>query len=109
MTLVDSLDSILMLYSYAGLLENRLKWQIFERREPSSNNLAAPPGNQVNSEKADVEKQRDQHPPREPAEAREERVVNDTKAKMNVMSGLSIILTFMSIIVAFAYVSHILS
>ncbi|KAF5348543.1 hypothetical protein D9756_009585 [Leucocoprinus leucothites] len=106
MSLVDSLDSILMLYSYAGLLEGRFRWRIFEPRTPPEEIQQATESPQnVDPEKLDVEKDQEKHLPQEsqaadPAKA--DRVVNETKAKMNVMSGLSIVLTLMSILVAFA-------
>ncbi|KAJ3571517.1 hypothetical protein NP233_g3699 [Leucocoprinus birnbaumii] len=99
MSMIDSLDSILMLYSYAGLLENRIKWQIFEPKTTSNE-----PVKGDSSEKVDAEKVCETHPPPQvtvnPVE--EDRVATETKTKMNVMSGLSIVLTFMSILVAFA-------
>ena len=84
MTLIDSLDSILMLYSYAGFPER--KFTLFvkrcEIRSPS------PPG-----ETPLVEHESDLD------EDRPEKI--DTRVKMNAMSGLSIILTLMSILIAF--------
>ena len=87
MTLIDSLDSILMLYSYTGFPER--KFALFVKRDkfesPSS------PGATPLVE----------HEP-DPDEDRPEKI--DMRVKMNAMSGLSIILTLMSILVAFRYV-----
>jgi len=86
MTLIDSLDSILMLYSYTGFPER--KFALFikqdELRSPS------PLGETALAE-------------HEPGldEDRPEKI--DMRVKMNAMSGLSIILTLMSILVAFRY------
>jgi len=109
MSLVDSLDSILMLYSYTGLLEDRRRWRIFrpkiipeqtERTDPSSNRP-------LHEGVINQEKDEDKTSPPEvvnPATC-DNRTVRDTRKKMNVMSGLSIVLTLMSILVAFAYVT----
>jgi len=114
MSLVDSLDSILMLYSYAGLLEDRHRWRIFRpkiiseqtvRTDPSSNR---PIHEGITSQEKDEEKDEEKTSPLEvvdPAAACDNRTVQDTRKKMNVMSGLSIVLTSMSILVAFAYVT----
>jgi high-affinity nickel-transport protein len=87
MTLIDSLDSILMLYSYTGFPER--KFALFVKRVESG--LPNSPG---------------EAPPVEPApnvdEDRPEKI--DMRVKMNAMSGLSIVLTLMSILVAFRYV-----
>jgi len=103
MSLVDSLDSILMLYSYTGLLEDRCRWRIFrpkiipeqtERTDPSSNRPLH----------EGVINQENKTSPSEvvnPATC-DNGTVRDTRKKMNVMSGLSIVLTLMSILVAFA-------
>ncbi|KAF9451826.1 NicO-domain-containing protein [Macrolepiota fuliginosa MF-IS2] len=104
MTLVDSLDSILMLYSYAGLLENPSRWRIIENKDMPTVLEEEETNRQTRSQ---PEEKDDTHDPEktsgEPqAQVPEERIETETKAKMNVMSGLSIILTLMSIMVAFA-------
>ncbi|KAG6849927.1 hypothetical protein H0H93_003456 [Arthromyces matolae] len=130
MTLVDSTNSILMLYSYAGLTERSSS--SIERRAPKSldelpteaqekdenNNL---PGTHLphphkesgdhtglsvevtvvppSSAPADAEAAL--RPPNVPLDHHEAKVLHDKEVKMNVMSGISIILTIMSILVAF--------
>ncbi|KAE9392833.1 NicO-domain-containing protein [Gymnopus androsaceus JB14] len=74
MTLVDSLDSILMLYSYSGFPER--SFRIIEKK--NSNNSLGVEG------------------PTDPESSRSMRV------KQNAISGLSIILTIMSILLAFS-------
>ena len=87
MTLIDSFDSVLMLYSYTGFPER--KFALFVKRSefgsPSSQGESplVPHGSDLN-------------------EDRPEKI--DMRVKMNAMSGLSIILTLMSILVAFRYV-----
>jgi len=84
MTLIDSLDSVLMLYSYTGFPEH--KPVLFVERggfcSPYSPEETPPVGR---------EQGRD--------EDRPEKI--NMRVKMNAMSGLSIILTLMSILVAF--------
>jgi high-affinity nickel-transport protein len=86
MTLIDSLDSILMLYSYTGFPER--KFALFvQRGEPRS------PGSPIEASLVAHEPNLD--------EDRPEKI--DIRVKMNAMSGLSIVLTVMSILVAFRY------
>ena len=85
MTLVDSLDSILMLYSYTGFPER--KFALFVK--PNEFSSASSPGDTPLAG-------------HEPDEDRPEKV--DMRVKMNAMSGLSIILTLISILVAFRFV-----
>ncbi|KAJ4482027.1 NicO-domain-containing protein [Lentinula aciculospora] len=90
MTLIDSLDSILMLYSYTGFPERCLR--IFEEKgldQGASN----PDGVE---RKANV----DSEPKLEPES--EKQVARNDQVKQNAISGLSILLTLMSIIVAFS-------
>lgn len=87
MTLVDSLDSVLMLYSYTGFPES--KFALFVKREEIRS--PNPPG-----EAPLVGHELD------PDEDRPEKI--NMRVKMNAISGLSIILTLMSILVAFRYV-----
>ena len=131
MTLVDSVDSILMLYSYAGFPQR--SWTLFERstrsdapdmiaeqniaevqgdiltKSESLQNLDGTASLQTTTDKSEPESSpsADQLPSTIPNATTpvdmnmDSRVVIDTRAKMNVMSGLSIILTLMSILVAF--------
>jgi high-affinity nickel-transport protein len=140
MTLVDSIDSILMLYSYSGFPER--SWAIFERTASTEDQ-----GDKPHMPKLEVEIPNkaelphpstggNTHPPihvsetdevrtetRKPTEndaveavkqdtklksdfevnvtVKEDRVTRDLLVKRNTMSGLSIILTLMSIVVAF--------
>ncbi|KAJ7175951.1 NicO-domain-containing protein [Mycena filopes] len=113
MTLIDSADSILMLYSYAGFPEAERGWALLDRSTTSR---------PLDTEKVelenptprltvvDAEHQRPSHLekpidelepiPAAPVEAAPQ--VQQVKAKANIMSGLSIILTLMSILVAFS-------
>jgi high-affinity nickel-transport protein len=105
MTLVDSFDSILMLYSYAGLFENPSRWKIFEAKQSQIEAVQKEedPTQEKEvkvGEKTDLE----ENPGRPATSAIQEQLETKTTAKMNVMSGLSIVLTLMSIVVAFAYV-----
>lgn len=84
MTLIDSFDSILMLYSYTGFPEHKFSFFVAtaDSRSPSSPGGASPVGGELDSD-----------------EDRPEKI--DMRVKMNAISGLSIILTLMSILVAF--------
>ncbi|KAF5385618.1 hypothetical protein D9757_005552 [Collybiopsis confluens] len=76
MTLIDSLDSVLMLYSYAGFPERSLK--IFERRKSQESVQVG----QDKFSEIDI------------------RMARSARVKQNAISKLSIMLTLMSIIVA---------
>ncbi|KDR82909.1 hypothetical protein GALMADRAFT_238556 [Galerina marginata CBS 339.88] len=116
MSLIDSLDSILMLYSYTGFPER--SFLVFstesedtqappiatlpvleEKREPVSEN-SPPDAKEQNPKKVEATEVPEQVelPPVDPTSA----LGRDIRVKMNVMSGLSIILTLMSILVAFS-------
>ena len=113
MTLVDSADSILMLYSYSGFPER--SFIIFSPKP--ERNLAPvadlPPAGADDpeaKEKGDLEVNISEGIPDEekkeqldtlPSEDPNGPLARNTCVKMNVMSGLSIILTLMSILVAF--------
>ncbi|KAF5369270.1 hypothetical protein D9758_002785 [Tetrapyrgos nigripes] len=102
MTLVDSLDAVLVLYSYSGFPERG--WRIFERREREQLG--------TNEAAADVvEEQTD------PCQAGQAEAANENRnsgkdvpenrerimtVKRNMMSSLSVILTLMSILLAFS-------
>ena len=87
MTLIDSLDSILMLYSYTGFPEH--KFALFVKPgEPGS--LNSPGESPVAGREPELDGDRP------------EKI--DMRVKMNAMSGLSIILTLISILVAFRFV-----
>ena len=92
MTLIDSLDSVLMLYSYTGFPER--KFALFVKRGEFSS-PSSPGETPLVEHELDLD------------EDRPEKI--DMRVKMNAMSGLSIILTLMSILVAFRYVSRALS
>ncbi len=87
MTLVDSIDSVLMLYSYAGFPERSFK--MFESRRDLESE-ANPTGNAGEGK-------------RELDPEDEARMDTNMRVKMNAISGLSIALTLMSILVAFRY------
>jgi nickel/cobalt transporter (NiCoT) family protein len=139
MTLLDSVDSILMLYSYTGFPEHRFR--LFEpteeenevpeeqdgaRREAALTSIATTPVSQSprddwnqhglladvvpapsqQSEQSGSPKQ-DKQVQAEDADARirevRKRAQRELIVKRNLMSGLSIVLTLMSITVAFRY------
>ncbi|KAG6335565.1 hypothetical protein ID866_3528, partial [Astraeus odoratus] len=124
MTLVDSLDSVLMLYSYAGFAEQ--SWKIFEQtqpvnedrptendHEPSVLSMVNPPdvatqtgeksaaiehpSHQVNPSPSDTEGPLDSA--HTAGQCEDDRVA---RVKRHTMSNLSIILTTMSILLAFS-------
>ena len=142
MTLVDSADSVLMLYSYSGFPER--SFFVFEKRENTASRVAreesrrgwegpekvitgednkqdkAEEPSALDSESVQVEEVReatgeDFKPARieigdpEKLQESEEKLAvivdegmeRDRRVKLNVMSGLSITLTLMSILVAF--------
>ena len=142
MTLVDSADSVLMLYSYSGFPER--SFFVFEKREKTASGVMreatrrgwegpekvitgednkqdkAEEPSALDSESVQVEEVReamgeDLKPaqikigdPEKLQESEEKMAVivdegmeRDRQAKLNVMSGLSITLTLMSILVAF--------
>jgi len=104
MTLIDSLDSILMLYSYAGFPEHT--WAIFEggasveepRRRATGDTIRGRGASRLLWRRWPDYATKSKHG----ANAREDKVVRDLQVTRNTMSGLSIILTLMSIIVAFS-------
>ncbi|SJL07564.1 related to high-affinity nickel transport protein nic1 [Armillaria ostoyae] len=115
MTIIDSLDSILMLYSYSGFPEH--SFVLFEKQRyssslgeaiPGSENLqtsrAPSPKSPGNVEVSAVETEPQIASPA--LEAGDElglsQQARNMRVKMNMMSGLSIILTLMSILVAFS-------
>ena len=130
MTLIDSCDSILMLYSYSGFPER--SFFIFAKSEGDSETIKEHAGNdtptapvpksenvsddksgnaEINlQDRKDDEKNGLPEEPLEPAQstapqghASDSAMARDIRVKMNMMSGLSIILTLMSILVAFRY------
>ncbi|KAK0221791.1 NicO-domain-containing protein [Armillaria fumosa] len=115
MSIIDSLDSILMLYSYSGFAEH--SFVLFEKQGCSLPLGEAIPGPEVvqtsrppspkspgNVEVSAVETESRIASPA--LEAGEQLVLSQQartmRIKMNMMSGLSIILTLMSILVAFS-------
>lgn len=147
MTLVDSLDSILMLYSYTNFAERSLV--IFERPSTSSNASTAgarrkseertriADASQISSQGPNVpdgaqavmpslEKLSsadgpakicsgvDDEPADEPAEKDRALSINGNtesryklRVKQSAMSGLSLLLTLISILLAFRYAEHL--
>jgi len=112
MTLVDSADSILMLYSYSGFSER--SFVIFspkpECKAPVTDLSPARMGDPSVNEKEDLGVNISGTIPHEekkkpldalPSEDSNGQLARNTRVKLNVMSGLSIILTLMSILVAF--------
>jgi len=104
MTMIDSADSILMLYSYTGFPDKSRA--IFERRTtaPALETEERPDDQEkvaVETIYDPMEGQLDVQRPDDAKEDVENRLEKDTKVKMNVMSTLSIILTLMSILVAY--------
>ncbi|KAF9019197.1 NicO-domain-containing protein [Hymenopellis radicata] len=97
MTMLDSLDSILMLYSYSGFPED--SFVIFEKRVslPEDETACANvlPSTSVSAAEAGMEE-----PAKGPHELQDK--ARALKVKLNMMSGLSIVLTLMSIFVAFS-------
>ncbi|KAG7092902.1 hypothetical protein E1B28_009209 [Marasmius oreades] len=92
MTLVDSLDSIMMLYSYAGLPDDR-SFKIFEHSEKK---CAVPDTPETRLTAVPVTSAAFL-----PPDERKDAAKRNKRVKMNMMSGLSVILTLMSILVAF--------
>ena len=142
MTLIDSSDSILMLYSYSGFPER--SFFIFSKSPPErdsheetieehtttgndsdthtdpvptseiiSDDKSGNAQNDLQDRKDDEKKGLQQEPmdptlaqsttPRPQGHASDSELERDIRVKMNMMSGLSIILTLMSILVAFRY------
>ncbi|KAF7314435.1 Nickel/cobalt efflux system [Mycena kentingensis (nom. inval.)] len=88
MSLIDSVDSVIMLYSYTDFVERT--WRVFEPRKPA-----------VVSEKTDTAAANEKQ--QIPAlHTQSEHVEAQNQLKLNVMSNLSIILTLLSILVAFS-------
>ncbi|KAK7681581.1 hypothetical protein QCA50_015314 [Cerrena zonata] len=124
MTLIDSLDSILMLYSYAGFPER--SFALFERRvshdkkpilpvSPMTDQAPTPPSPDPSIAKSVQEIHRESVTPSDIIKPNaivgetavvidvvDERRRKEMIVKKNAMSGLSVILTLMSILVAFS-------
>lgn len=104
MTLIDSLDSILVLYSYAGFPEHSLRIFEYGASEHSTTEqpiqLPASPVEEI--EPGLLSPTGTETPLNVKALEKEDRTARDMRVKMNMMSGLSIILTLMSILVAFS-------
>ena len=117
MTLIDSADSVLMLHSYAGAPVWPIKIFTWQPEPQQSNSNASDDGtasNDVNNaaKTDDVEKNMSQLPTvaryndelkgsGELEEKIDETKPINTEKKLSVMSGLSILLTLLSILVAF--------
>ncbi|KAJ3987938.1 NicO-domain-containing protein [Lentinula detonsa] len=94
MTFVDSLDSVLMLYSYAGFPEHSFK--IFEEKLLQD----CPSGLKTECERIERKPDIDSGPKFESQPGIQ--ITRKARAKQNAISGLSILLTLMSILVAFS-------
>ncbi|KAJ7259538.1 high-affinity nickel-transport protein-domain-containing protein [Mycena haematopus] len=120
MTLVDSVDSVLMLYSYSGFPER--DWAIIDRSakndanlekvqekvpelmekpiHPDSTAVAAEP---ISTEpRTSLQQQQAVSPENVPGVQPSIQIDHDLEVKANIMSGLSIVLTLISIVVAFS-------
>jgi len=91
MTLVDSADSILVLYSYAGL-PSTPSWSLFTRPDLPEESV----GNQT-MDSTDADRKDDDTSPLQTTPHD-----SGVEVKTNAMSMLSIVLTIMSILVAFS-------
>ena len=113
MTLVDSADSILMLYSYSGFPERTFiifspkpecKAPVTDLPPVGTDDPSAKDKEddlEVNISGATPHEENKEHLDTLPSEDPNGELARNTRVKMNVMSGLSIILTLMSILVAF--------
>lgn len=115
MTLIDSADSVLMLHSYAGAPLWPIQiftWQPQQPDSSASGDYAANIDIAKAPKTCDIEKDISRPPnlalygsePKGPAELHEktnETVPIDSERKLSVMSGLSVLLTLLSILVAF--------
>ena len=129
MTLIDSSDSILMLYSYSGFPER--SFFIFAKSEgdsePMKDTVPVPLSENASDDKNgnarnDLQDNRNDNekngsseksldttqsrPVASQGHASDSAMARDIRVKMNMMSGLSIILTLMSILVAFRYYDY---
>lgn len=109
MTFIDSLDSILMLYSYSGF--SAKSWALIEKRtisQPVPQDSVI-----VSNDAADHEKIKgakdDSNIPNQDVEAHNsvdpKQEDDRLRIKQNDMSNLSIVLTVLSILIAFTYAS----
>jgi high-affinity nickel-transport protein len=106
MTLIDSLDSILMLYSYSGFPQR--DWKLVEKRAPkptpqSTPEVPRPSTSVVNYETFRANPQTKKNSNQEAVGTVDENseAARRLLVKNNMMSGLSIVLTLISILVAF--------
>ncbi|KAG9027510.1 hypothetical protein FRB95_007647 [Tulasnella sp. JGI-2019a] len=113
MTLVDSADSILMLYSYAGFPESGFAFftcshsegsldkgstPVVPRRDMRPRDASADANTTAGKEEAVLDEKRDAISTMDASEA----AAASLRVKQNTMSGLSIVLTLISIVVAFS-------
>lgn len=124
MSLLDSVDSVLMIYSYTGFPES--SWRFFEinfkktetapvssAQNTSDTKLRLPEVDEKVSESKGIDNGVDEVqlkritstsvPDASASHTDDNRIAVESRTKLNVMSGLSIILTVMSILVAFRY------
>src|ERR1700761_1660060 len=133
MALVDSLDSIVMLYAYAGAAERKKRFTLIEKLEIAEGPISA----NKSKDNAELKPVPDNHVPNAPAsESRREEEGNKiqitssndykpdeqslplgshlesekqrriVQLKQYTTSTLGILLTLMSIVIAFTYVRH---
>ncbi|KAG7440854.1 NicO-domain-containing protein [Guyanagaster necrorhizus] len=113
MTMIDSLDSIIMLYSYSGFPES--SFVLFEKQRYSSPLEESLPGSPAvqasrasspklsgNIDSSEVEPQNVSPAVETGSGSVLSQRARNMRVKINMMSGLSIILTLMSILVAFS-------
>ncbi|KJA23125.1 hypothetical protein HYPSUDRAFT_66594 [Hypholoma sublateritium FD-334 SS-4] len=116
MTLIDSADSVLMLHSYAGAPLWPIQFFSWQPLQSNSNDFgddAETSGIDKVTKACDIEKNIPQPPsfalydnkpkgPAEPDEKMNETIPRDSERKLSVMSGLNVLLTLLSILVAFS-------
>ncbi|KAJ6508663.1 NicO-domain-containing protein [Mycena sanguinolenta] len=99
MTLIDSTDSVLMLYSYSGFPER--DWAIIDRSPKTVQEISEKP---IHPDSTAVTGEAAQAVSPEDGGGLQpiSQIDRDLQVKANVMSGLSIVLTLISIVVAFS-------
>ncbi|KAF7346448.1 Nickel/cobalt efflux system [Mycena sanguinolenta] len=114
MTLIDSADSVLMLYSYSGFPE--LNWVIIDRSRKTRNvdlekvQVAEKPTHSDSTAVAGEVPSAQAVSPEDTGGVQSiSQIDRDLQVKANVMSGLSIVLTLISIVVAFRRVTRPIS
>jgi hypothetical protein len=121
MSLVDSLDSVVMLYSYSGFIESSKRFRIIERVasdmprtigvEANQNKCEEQSGGVVEVEElSDEAKEAEktsgganeaEEPASSQSDAEQQNISRTQALKQSATSSLGLILTFMSIVIAF--------